>query len=70
MAEVPGQGPVAASSELVTTLTGAAALGSGFPPSVPDTPANRALFEQISAEIDAMPDGTVVDLPWDYTDGE
>lgn len=67
MAEVPGEGGVA--GDVVTTLAGAAALGAGFPPTVPDTPANRALFEQISAEIAAMPEGVMPDLPWDYSDG-
>ena len=55
---------------MVATLTGAAALGAGFPPGVPDTPENRALFEQIKADIAAMPDGTVADVPWDYADGD
>lgn len=68
MAAVPGQGEV--TSELVTTLTGAAAMGGGFPPTVDDTPANRKLFERIQADIAGMPKGTVVDLPWDYADGD
>jgi hypothetical protein len=55
---------------VVATLTGAAALGAGFPPGVPDTPGNRALFAQIQADIAAMPEGTVVDVPWDYADGD
>lgn len=68
MAEVPGEGGV--TSQVVTTLTGAAAMGADFPPGVPDTPANRELFAQIAAEIAEMPEGTVVDLPWDYADGD
>jgi hypothetical protein len=69
MAAVPGQGEVG-DGAVVATLTGAAALGAGFPPGVPDTPGNRALFAQIQADIAAMPEGTVVDVPWDYADGD
>ena len=68
MATVPGEGAAAADSGVTITLTGAAALGGGFPPGVPDTPGNRALFEQIKADIAAMPRGVVVDLPWEYAD--
>jgi hypothetical protein len=55
---------------VAVTLTGAAALGADFPPGVPDTPENRRLFERIRADIAAMPKGTVVDVPWDYADGD
>jgi hypothetical protein len=64
MAGIPGQGGVAATpAEIAVTLAGAAALGAEFPAAVPDTPANRALFEAIRADIEAMPAGTVADLP-------
>jgi hypothetical protein len=62
MAEVPGQGEVAA------TLAGAVALGAGFPSAVPDTPENRDLFARIKADVAAMPPGTIVDLPWEYAE--
>jgi hypothetical protein len=68
MAAVPGKGEV--TSDLVITLTGAAAMGAGFPPAAEDTPANRALFGRIQDEIAAMPKGTVVEMPWDYADGD
>lgn len=64
MAKVPGEGggdPL----EVAVTLAGAAALGGDFPPSVPDTPENRRLFEEIKARTDALPEGTAVDLPFD-----
>lgn len=77
MGKVPGEGgrvtgsaadAAPAESSVAITLTGAAALGADFPPDVPDTAANRRLFEEIKAQIDAMPEGTVVGIPYDYTD--
>ena len=57
-------------AEVATILTGAAALGGEFPPAVPDTPANRALWEEISGQVAAMPPGTVVDVPPDWAGGD
>jgi hypothetical protein len=67
MAAVPGEGEV--TPGVAVTLAGAAELGADFPPGVPDTPGNRALFEEIRASIAAMPEGVSPDLPWDYADG-
>jgi hypothetical protein len=53
----------------LTTLLGAAVLHGPFPPSVPDTPANRDLFAQLQAEVAAAPPGAVVDMPWEYAEG-
>ena len=33
------------------------------PPGVPDTPRNRALREEIIAEVDALPPGVIPDVP-------
>lgn len=66
MGQVPGEGGVADRAEIAVTLAGAASLGGDFPASVPDTPANRALFEEIKASIAAMPEGVVVELPSEF----
>lgn len=56
------------SSDPVVTMTGAAALGAGFPPGVPDTPRNRELFKKIQAEVAAAPPGAVVQVPSEYAE--
>lgn len=70
----PGRGVVSVADlsrgEVAVVLTGAAAAGGGFPPSVADTPANRALWEEISAQVKAMPEGTIVDIPPDWAGGD
>jgi len=32
---------------------------------VPDTPANRAMYDSIKDDVSAMPEGVVPDMPWD-----
>jgi len=50
--------------EIATALEVAAATGADFAAAhVPDTPANRALFAKIKAEIAALPAGVVADVP-------
>jgi hypothetical protein len=52
--------------EVAVELTKAAALGTGFPSSVADTPANRKLWEQILAEVkEIAAAGYEVDIPSD-----
>lgn len=36
------------------------------PPGVADTPENQALWDEIAENIEAMPGGTVPDLPHDW----
>lgn len=33
---------------------------------VPDTPENRAIWAKIQESVDAVPDGTVIDIPFDH----
>lgn len=40
--------------------------GSYPPPGIDDTPGNRALWDEIAADIEAMPDGMLPDLPHDW----
>lgn len=71
MAEVPGQGASADAGiaeidgDDLVTLAGAAALGGGFPPGVPDTPNTRALWAEIVADTEAIKArGGQVDIPF------
>jgi hypothetical protein len=42
--------------------------GQDYPPDgVPDTPANKALYAQIAADVDAMPGGVLPDVPSDWS---
>lgn len=54
------------SGEAAIRLTRAAALGGHFPTDVPNTPENQALFVKIMADIAAMPDDVMPDVPHDY----
>jgi len=38
------------------------------PPGIPDTPANKAIWDGIAADIDAMPGGVLPDIPADWTE--
>jgi hypothetical protein len=43
--------------------------GGAYPPDgVPDTPANRTLWDQIGRDIESLPDGVVPDLPADWAE--
>lgn len=49
---------------VAVALATAAALGADFAAAkVPDTPANRALFTRIKAEIKGFPEGVAPDVP-------
>lgn len=52
--------------EAAIRLTRAAAQGGEFPDDVPDTPANQTLFVKIKADVAAMPDDVMPDVPYDY----
>jgi hypothetical protein len=44
-------------------------LGTGYPPEgVPDTPENRATWDEMAAEMEAAPPGTIWEIPWDWAD--
>lgn len=42
--------------------------GTYPPPGVPDTPRNRALWDQIGRDIANMPPGVIPDIPSDWTE--
>lgn len=52
--------------EAAVRLTRAAALGGDFPTDVPNTAANQELFAKIKADVAAMPDDVMPDVPYDY----
>lgn len=56
--------------EAAVRLTRTAALHQGFPADVPDTPENRKLLAMIEADIAAMPDDVMPDVPYDYSADE
>lgn len=58
--------------DVSTLLTQAAINGENFPlGSVPNTKANRELFDRISADVSSMQDeGITPQIPWEYTDDD
>ena len=43
--------------------------GEDYPPAgVADTPENRATWDRIVAELEAMPAGVIPQVPWDWSD--
>ena len=67
VAAVPGEGGAVVAEgrgEIAAELGKAAIARTGFPASVPDTPANRELFARIQAEVDEIEaSGLVPDIP-------
>ena len=63
-----GKQAVTGTGDIATVLLQAAIAGSGFPEGqVPDTPANRALFDEIDKSQKALAaQGIVPDVPFDY----
>lgn len=58
---------MAVDGDVVTAIQTALVLGKPWPPpGVPDTPANRAVRDEITAAIAAMPPGVTPDVPSDW----
>lgn len=55
--------------ENATAMLKAILAGKDYPPDgVPDTPHNRQVWERMKHEIENLPPGTIVDIPFDWAE--